>query len=259
MKFEPQYSDVIAVIMSIEDELIRSLDMSEEEALEEAYTLNEAVSEDAELLRSRGCPEIFINTLLSRIKLFGYITTYILLKIDDDASIQEMWMSEKRKGYALRRTLVGAFEVAYRNEKRRLAQIDSIKEGRGDADMIVDLLSYAEMGNAYPEALAKIFFDMAQLEEARTLSNTLSTLLAKCNIAPDEEKELRELRNRAYTWLKEAMDEIRTFGLWIHADNPEKRERYVSAFHQENGKKGAATRKKNIDEAEMAEEISTEE
>ncbi len=249
MQFDPQYADSIAIIMSIEDELIRSLDMSEEDALDEAYTLNEVVLEDEALLRSRGCPEQFIDTLLSRITLFSYITSYILLKIDDDASIQETWKSEKRKGYALRRKLLGAFEVAYRKEVKRLAQIDSIKEGRGDADMIIDLRSYAEMGTAYPEQLAKIFFDMTELENARTLSNQLSTLLAKCNIAPDEEKELRELRNRAYTWLKEAMDEIKTFGLWIHADDQEKRERYMSAFHQDSAKKGALTRKKNLEES----------
>lgn len=244
MEYDPQYADSIAIIMEIEKEAVRSLDMPEEEAINEAHTLHEAVLRDDAALRAKGCPAEFIDSLPGRINLFAYLTNYMLLKLHDDESIQQSWIGEKKKGYALRKEILRAYEVAYRKEELRLDQLSKIKRGRGDTDMIVDLLSLKEMGVTYPNQLNAVNFDMTVLEDAVTLSAQLSALLGKCNIAPDEEKELREVRNRAYTWLHEAMEEIRTFGRWIHADDEEKHKDYVSAFHVELGKMSAAAKRK---------------
>ncbi len=252
MEYDPQYADPIATIMAIEDEAVRSLDMHEEDAINEAHTLYEAVQRDDAALRAKGCPAEFIDSLLSRINLFAYIVNYILLKLHDDETIQEQWIREKRRGYTLRREIFRAFEVAYRNNKGRLEQLEKIRTGRGDTNMIIDLLSLDEMGKNYPDQLIAVNYDMTILQDGKDLSAHLSSLLGRCNIAPDEKKELREVRNRAYTWLHEAMEEIRVFGLWIHADDEEKRQNYISAFHSERAKNAAQARWDNRDAEESS-------
>ncbi len=105
--------------------------------------------------------------------------------------------------------------------------------------MVFDLLSCYEMGTAYPTELAAVNFPKAQLDQAKSLHIKLCSLIAKSTLLPDEEKQFRDLRNRAYTWLRQAIDEMRVFGVWLHADNPEKAANYISKYHHDMGKIGA--------------------
>lgn len=242
MQFDPQYSDSIALIMSLEDHLVRSLDMPEEDAVHEGQRLHEAVKEEYDALLALGCPQEYLDTLPLRLDLFSYLANYFLLRLDETENLMEIWMEKKSFGYTFRRKLFSAFRVAYRHFPKLLEKVENVIKGKGDTDMVMDLRSLQILGTAHPAQLQAVNFDLTRLDDSLALHHELLEILAKSNLTTDEEKELREIRNRAYSWLREAMDEIRTFGQWLHEDDEEKRLRYISLYHHELGTHAVKTR-----------------
>ena len=64
----------------------------------------------------------------------------------------------------------------------------------------------------------------------------LSVLLARVHTERGEQYILRNQRNRAYTHLKEAVDQIRRCGKFAFASQPERLKGYASAYGRKNRK-----------------------
>ncbi|MGM0530521.1 MAG: hypothetical protein ACQER7_04150 [Bacteroidota bacterium] len=79
--------------------------------------------------------------------------------------------------------------------------------------MIQDLVSLAISGKANPEPLTAIGFGHILLEQASRMSHELGNPLARYKGEDEIDYEYLKLRNKAYTHLKEAVDEIRACGL----------------------------------------------
>lgn len=101
-----------------------------------------------------------------------------------------------------------------------------IREGGSNADMIQDLLEEAVLGEKYPEPLAAINFDLNLLQQARTVSHTMSELLATANGADGDTSETKLLRDKAFTLLDKADSTIREYGRYVFWKDETKRDRY---------------------------------
>jgi hypothetical protein len=104
---------------------------------------------------------------------------------------------------------------AYRKQSDILGRVQSIAEGTGDADMLQDLSDLAVLGRTYPEPLQKVKFDMTLLNQAETTRTALSSLLAVASGETSRDNTAKLNRDRAYTYLKEAVDEIREHGRYV--------------------------------------------
>ena len=106
--------------------------------------------------------------------------------------------------------------------------MSEIASGRTDDDMVQDLSHLAELGRDYTHLLEAIRFPLAQLEQAANLSDELGTLMALAAGERSDTSEDLDLRNRAYTRLKEVVDKIRGAGQYVFWRYPERRQHYVS-------------------------------
>ncbi|WP_378174920.1 hypothetical protein [Aquimarina sp. SS2-1] len=140
------------------------------------------------------------------------------------------WKEESPKAYEFRDDLLADFRFAYRKRADLLGRVKAISEGTGDADMIQDLSDISVLGKANTEELTAINFDLTQLDEAERKSNDFADLLAEVNGSRLDNSKAREMRDRAYTHLKEAMDEIRETGKYVFRKNPERYKGYVSRY-----------------------------
>ena len=109
-----------------------------------------------------------------------------------------------------------------------LGRISAIAEGYSNADMIQDLNDLATLGRDHPDGLAAIQFDMTMLDEAAQMADEMENLLGLATTERGETGEAIDLRNRAFTHLKEAVDEIRTYGQFVFRDDDKRLAGYYS-------------------------------
>ncbi|WP_299311408.1 hypothetical protein [uncultured Aquimarina sp.] len=189
------------------------------------------LQEDLEALVAKGLDQAqFIDDLPIRIGSARHAQSIWMKERFGQEEAAKAWKEESPKAYDLRDGLLADFRFAYRRRPDLLGRVKAIAEGTGDADMIQDLSDISVLGKANTEELATISFDLVQLDEAASRSNELADLLAEANGSRLDDSKARDMRDRAYTHLKEAMDEIRDTGKYVFRKTPERYKGYVSRY-----------------------------
>ncbi len=78
-----------------------------------------------------------------------------------------------------------------------------------------DLNDLSVLGKDHPEELNAIKFDMTILDEAAALADGMSDLLGATTTERADSSDTKKIRDQAYTYLKEAVDEVRDFGQYV--------------------------------------------
>ncbi len=139
---------------------------------------------------------------------------------------QKEWLEQSPIAYELRDELLHHFSFAYREHDDINKKVMRIREGSSHADMVQDLVELAVLGEKYPEPLSAINFDLATLQQARTVSHTMSELLAAANGAAGASSQNKLIRDKAFTLLIEKASTIREYGRYVFWKDEEKREQY---------------------------------
>jgi hypothetical protein len=141
---------------------------------------------------------------------------------------QNQWAEQSPLAFEFKNELLHDFSFAFRNLSDVKKKVMRIREGGSNADMVQDLIELAVLGEKYPEPLAAIHFDMEKLSQARTLSHSMSELLAASNGAAGEGNESKVLRDKAYTLLAEKAGIIREYGQYVFWKDENKLKRYYA-------------------------------
>ena len=170
------------------------------------------------------------------------------------AEAQKQYAEESPSAFDLRDTIVHHMLFAYRAQADVLGRVQAVMEGSGNADMLQDLSDLAVIGRTYPEPLQKINFDVDQLTQADETVLRLSPLLATATGETSLDNEAKLNRDRAYTYLKEAVDEIRAVGQYVFWRNRTRARGYGSEYLRRH-RSGAG--KTTVDEAAQDETAAT--
>lgn len=145
------------------------------------------------------------------------------------------------EGFELRDELLHFCRYAYRKDKALMDIVHRIAEGATNADMIQDLSELAMLGKNNPTQLEAVSLDLLKLDRAAELAEQGGLLLGKVNGDRDDNLKVdKDMRDRAFTYLKEAVDTIREAGRFLFWKEEEKAEQYASAYFRkirENNKK----------------------
>ncbi len=236
MNAQEAYNTHLPTINGIADEKVVTPRMPTEEIIVEAEKLVLVAQRDRESLVAAGLDALYIDSLNERIGAFAFASTAHMLMVDNKTEEQEAWQKEEEKGYELQRELLHSFRFAYRRDETILKKVSRISAGRGRKDMILDLLALYQVGSAHTEPLTKVGFDMALLEQAKTQFELLSNMFATVDMDIDE---VRDIKNRAHTWLYKAMSEIRDHGKFVFWKDEERHQEYISEFLSISRKKGS--------------------
>lgn len=149
------------------------------------------------------------------------------------------WDEKSPIGYNLRDELLQHFYYAYRNDLNLTKRVRAIADGTGHADMLQDLNDIATLGKDNPEPLTKIHFDETLLDQAAQVSTELAELLAESRADKGDLAEVKDLRDRAYTHCKNAVDELRACGQYVFRKNPKRKRGYISEYQKRKNAKYA--------------------
>lgn len=150
-----------------------------------------------------------------------------LFNVKEDA--QKVWYEDSPKAYFMRDDLLDVQRFAFRKNKDLSNKVRNIAKGRGNADMIQDLNDIVALGRRNADYFAAINFDLTRFDEAAALSDRMATVLADAH-AEEDLNRARVIRDKAYTHLKEVVDEIRDTGKFIFRYEPDTLEKFASDY-----------------------------
>ena len=231
------YNAKLDVLKAIPTEEILTPTLPIDVFLQEAENLFHWCNADSEAFAKVGLSQNDLNDLPVRA---GALREAQSLWFKDRYSQQEAqreWMELSPLAYDLRDDLLHAFRFAYRNDAVILSRVSGITDGTGHADMIQDLNDLAVLGRENPDALTAIGFDGAKLDEAATQADEMADLLATANGDKAEQNASKVTRDRAYTHLKELVDEVRGAGKYLFWKDPQRLKGYRSQYWKKQSRK----------------------
>jgi len=149
---------------------------------------------------------------------------------------EQKWKDQSPAAFDLRDQLIHDFRFAFRKFDGLLARVDEIAQGDTSSDMVQDLNDLAVMGKDHTDLLLAINFDITLLDTAAECSECMGDLLGATNNERKKGSEIFRIRNKAYTHLKQAVDEIRRCGKFAFWRTPERLEGYNSEYWKQQKK-----------------------
>lgn len=216
-------------MMALEANQVKTPNMAVDIAAQEAEDQAGVATTYKDKLAEAGLTDETITLLKTRSSALREAEAQWRISFNAHVENIALWDAQSVEGFALKDSLSAAFRFAYRKEEYVLAKVKEIGKGTGNEDMIQDLLEYSVLGKANTSPLEAINFDLTQLDTAAEMSNTLSLLHAKSVLQRQQQHQLKNVRDRAFTIMKETLDLVRDCGKYVFNDEPEIKKLFASA------------------------------
>lgn len=246
MSSNKEYFDALfEILKSIGDDRIKSPHhVPVSVYIQEATTLYHRAEADREPLIESGLSLERIEDLPARAGALIEAEALWQVRKKEGNETAGLWAEESSTAYALRDRLFKSFRFAFRKHPGLLEILNHISRGDAHTDMIQDLNDLSVLGKKHPELLEAIKLDLSQLEDAARLSREMAALLARVNGSRLRQDENKRLRDQAYTYLKEAVDEIREYGRFVYRGDQGRLASYRSEYLWNKKKKAKARKAK---------------
>ena len=201
-------------------------------AVQEGEDLYVWAKEDKEELKKAGLDMTLLDELPVRAGALRYIQSIWQKEYNTFEDAQEEWKQRSPEAFDLHDILIHEFLFAYHNYPDLLSKVRTIAEGSSNADMLQDLSDLSVLGKSNPEPLTAISLNMSLLDQAETMVNELSEVLAKANGLRMSDNATKIIRDKAFAYLKQAVDEVRRCGQYKFWRNENRRKGYISKYNK---------------------------
>ena len=205
-------------------------------ALEEAEELYLWVQSDRAALERVGLSWQLVDDLPLRVAACRYIEGEWQNHLSTTSDAEKEWLQKREEAKALSVDLTRALRFALGRKLNVLGAQKPATRYMSQAAFIEYCYNIAFMAADYKEQLQAVGFDLSRLDGACDAAEHLSVLLARVHTERGEQYIIRNQRNKTYTHLKEAVDQIRRCGKFAFASQPERLKGYASAYGRKNRK-----------------------
>lgn len=227
------YENVLAEIMAIPGSEAKIPNIPVDTFLQEAENLRLVAGEDKDALVNAGLNwEEHGATLPVKTGALRHAQSVWITQRYSQEDAQKEWNEKSEEAYEFRDELMSDFGFAFRKRSDLLGRLDQINSGAGDADMIQDISDLANLGKLGTEELSVINFDSEKLTLAEDMADSLGELLARANGHSNDQSEIKRIRDKAFTYLKESVDEIRVTGKYVFRKDTDR----VKAYYTRSAK-----------------------
>lgn len=245
MSSTEDYNACLADIQAIKPEEVSTPNLPIDVFVQEAENLYHWCLTDRVPLGGAGLADGLIDNLPVRAGACREAQSLWMKERNTRQNAEQQWKDEAPAAFDLRDQLVHAFRYAFRKEPQLVSRVDEIAEGDSNADMVQDLNDLAKLGYANQALVTGVGVTPEMLGQAAELSDRMGDLLGAVNGERETDSEAMIIRDRAFTYLKQAVDEIRNCGKYVFWRNPDRLKGYFS----EHWRKANAA-KTNADQAE---------
>ncbi len=233
------YTQKLEEIQAIPDGEIKSpTNIPVDVFLQEAENLYHWCREDKDDLTARGLDWELVNDVPIRCGALREAQSRWITTRFSHEEAEKLWVEESPLAYDMRNELLHTYRFAYRKQGDLLGRVNTIADGYGHADMIQDLNDLSVLGRDNPEPLQSINYDMTLLDKAADLADKMSDLLGATTSERADCSEAIRIRDRAFSLLKFAVDEVREHGQFVFWRNDDRFRGYTSGYLKKKRYKG---------------------
>lgn len=197
--------------------------------LREAHKLVALGEQDLESLKGCGFREEMLDDMRDRIGALREAESQWKMQPYLRREAGKRWDELCKRGFHLRDELEAALRFV-ETLRKESGPVKNILKGKKPEEVGANLRELAALANERREALEEINFDLSLSEEAAELADALDRL----RLEVEEERELpgclKRLRDRAFSYLREAVERLRSYARYVFRNNREQRERYASDY-----------------------------
>ncbi len=234
--------NLLPEINAIDDFKIKKCDIPLEIYIYEAERLHTRASEDLPKLLAINMHEILLDKLHARTNALRRAQLNWIEQGNKKKNAKQEWKAAKPEFLKFRTELIQNLQFAFRNDNSLLQKLAEIKQGNSNPDLVMDLAKLAVLGKENTSALEAINFELSLLDHAAEEAERMAKLLANINGRMYFKDDNLIIRNKAYSLLKECVDEIRAYGQFAFRDQADIAKAYSSNYRREKQKEY----KKNI-------------
>lgn len=247
--------NLLKEINSIDEADIKKPAIPFEIYIYEAERLYTRASEDLPKLTAINMPANLIDNLRMRTNALRKAQLNWVELNNDKKKANADWKAAKPELLKLHKELIQSFQFAFRNNEVAMQKLSKIKKGNSMDDMLMDLCSLSVLGKDNSKLLEAINFDLSLLDRAAETSERMAKVKANKNGRLYFQDDMLVIRNKAYTLLKECVDEVRKYGQFAFADQPNIAQAYASKYRRE--KKREYLKKCKLNKSDTKNEPST--
>ena len=236
MSSTADYNELLPVISAINPADVLTPNIPIDVFVQEAENLFHWCSDDEGELTRVGLDWTLVTTLPVRAGACREAQSLWNKERNTRQEAEQAWKDEAPAAFGLRDQLIHTFRFAYRKFDGLLSRVDEIAQGDTNADMVQDLNDLSVLGKANAEPLVIINFDMPLLDTAADVSDRMGDLLGATNGERKEVSEAMLIRDKAFTYLKQAVDEIRECGKFAFWRTPDRLKGYNSDYWKQQKK-----------------------
>jgi hypothetical protein len=231
MTDKQNYETVKPKLLLIPKEDIKEPNLPVNIAIGEAMDLHNYASTDREILETCDLDLNLIDDLEIRASALRAAQVNWVQVRKESTEIEEKWRKLSKEAFELRDELLHFCRYAYRNDKSAMHIVYHVAEGFTNTDMVQDLSHMAGLIVLKPDAFTAVGGDVEKATRAQTLAEECGAMLGSVNNdKANADKHSKDMRDRAFTYLKEAMDAIRNAGRFVFYKDADKEALYASPY-----------------------------
>jgi hypothetical protein len=209
MANETIFQSLLSEINAVTPERLQSPYMPIDAFCADAAAVGEAAVHNRGAFEGIGFDGSHIDSIANRVAALRAAEAEWRNNAHELEEIEIQWREMCQEATELRAFLVHWFRYACRADNKAVSRLREIEQGNTQADLMQDMEELANFGQKHADALAAINFDLTMVAKAGELSHAMTQASATSRRESLEDSQLRLLRDKAYTLLKEAVDEVR--------------------------------------------------
>lgn len=200
--------------------------------LQESENLYQWCQQDKDKLTNVGLNWDMISDIPNRIGALREAQALWVHERFEKTELKAEWKAKSTALYDMLDKLGHALHFAFRKSPTLHQQVTDITNTTRQADAIQSLNSLLVLARGNQDLLRAINFDLSNLDQAANLATDVARLLAVANLEKNMESDAKILRNKAYSHLKEANDELKEYGKYVFHEDEVRLKGYAMAFRK---------------------------
>lgn len=205
--------------------------------LQEARNLYNWCQADREALTANGLDWSFVDDIPAREAALRNAQSAWAAARRSNEEAERAWLEKAPRGVQLRNDLLRSIKFAFAKNQAVKGSFASIKKSGAYAGVIQNLNDLSVIGKGNEEILKRIRFDMSKLDLAAVTASEMAALLGQVTTERAFSNGAMKYRDQAFTHLKEAVDEVKSFGRFLFYNDGSRIKGYSSEYKRRYRKK----------------------